>query len=155
MSPAQSRQPYGTWKIPLNAASFRTWHGSWVFIAQDPNVNTTCMRQTRHSVSLGKEFSLARADCKLQGSATSPPSTALLSILNKRVKINAKIIFHLYSKKLLTSLMAHDKLLIVLWRNTQAWLKGLVLKTSRGVKARGGSNPSSSAIFLTKTVNHI
>ena len=32
------------------------------------------------------------------------------------------------------------------WRNTQVWLKGSVLKTERGVKARGGSNPSSSSI---------
>ena len=31
--------------------------------------------------SLGKGFSLARADCKLQGTATSPPSTAITSIL--------------------------------------------------------------------------
>ncbi len=32
-------------------------------------------------------------------------------------------------------------------RNTQVWLKGSVLKTDRRVKPRGGSNPSSSAIF--------
>ena len=88
LSPAQSRQPYGTWKVPLNAASFRTWHGSWIFIAQDPNVNTTCKSQAIHSNSLGKEFSLARADCKWQGSAIPPPSTAFLSILNKYKKIN-------------------------------------------------------------------
>src|SRR5699024_10253397 len=31
-------------------------------------------------------------------------------------------------------------------RNTQVWLKGTVLKTERGVKACGGSNPSSSSI---------
>ena len=35
-------------------------------------------------------------------------------------------------------------------RNTQARLKGSVLKTDRGVKARGGSNPSSSAILFKK-----
>jgi hypothetical protein len=34
------------------------------------------------------------------------------------------------------------------WRNTQVWLKGSVLKTDRGFTARGGSNPSSSAIIL-------
>ena len=33
-------------------------------------------------------------------------------------------------------------------RNTQVWLKGSVLKTERGVKARGGSNPSSSSIHI-------
>ena len=33
-------------------------------------------------------------------------------------------------------------------RNTQVRLKGSVLKTDRGVKARGGSNPSSSAILI-------
>ena len=32
--------------------------------------------------SLGKGFSLARADCKLQDTAISPPSTAFTSILN-------------------------------------------------------------------------
>lgn len=34
------------------------------------------------------------------------------------------------------------------WRSTQVWLKGSVLKTERRRKARGGSNPSSSAIKL-------
>src|SRR5699024_9908873 len=37
---------------------------------------------------------------------------------------------------------------ISLRRNTQVWLKGPVLKTDRGLTARGGSNPSSSAIFI-------
>ena len=36
-----------------------------------------------------------------------------------------------------------------IWRNTQVWLKGSVLKTERGVKARGGSNPSSSSILTS------
>ena len=31
--------------------------------------------------SLRKDFNLARADCKLQGTATSPSSTAIISIL--------------------------------------------------------------------------
>src|SRR5699024_4032922 len=35
-------------------------------------------------------------------------------------------------------------------RNTQVWLKGSVLKTERGVKACGGSNPSSSSIHITQ-----
>lgn len=33
-------------------------------------------------------------------------------------------------------------------RSTQVWLKGAVLKTARGFTARGGSNPSSSAIHI-------
>src|SRR5699024_10951008 len=37
---------------------------------------------------------------------------------------------------------------ISLRRNTQVWLTGPVLKTDRGLTARGGSNPSSSAIFI-------
>src|SRR5699024_7862274 len=37
-------------------------------------------------------------------------------------------------------------LFLCIRRNTQVWLKGSVLKTERGVKARGGSNPSSSFI---------
>src|SRR5699024_9578267 len=32
----------------------------------------------------------------------------------------------------------------------QVWLKGSVLKTERGVKACGGSNPSSSSIHITQ-----
>ena len=35
-----------------------------------------------------KEFNLARADCKLQGTATSPSSTAILSILTKKKNCN-------------------------------------------------------------------
>ena len=37
---------------------------------------------------------------------------------------------------------------IVFRRNTQVRLKGSVLKTDRGLTARGGSNPSSSAINI-------
>ena len=37
---------------------------------------------------------------------------------------------------------------MLLRRNTQVRLKGSVLKTDRGLTARGGSNPSSSAIFI-------
>ena len=36
----------------------------------------------------------------------------------------------------------------IYWRNTQVWLKGLVLKTGRSRKWRRGSNPFSSAIFV-------
>ena len=36
----------------------------------------------------------------------------------------------------------------IYWRNTQVWLKGLVLKTRRSRKWRRGSNPFSSAIFV-------
>ena len=38
--------------------------------------------------------------------------------------------------------------MVSVWRSTQVWLKGSVLKTERRRKARGGSNPSSSAIKL-------
>ena len=34
-----------------------------------------------------------------------------------------------------------------IWRNTQVWLKGPVLKTGRSCERRRGSNPFSSAIF--------
>ena len=36
----------------------------------------------------------------------------------------------------------------MLWRNTQVWLKGPVLKTGRSCKRRRGSNPFSSAINI-------
>src|SRR5690625_1248528 len=49
----------------------------------------------------------------------------------------------------LTTYSIHDILnLVEIRRNTQVWLKGSVLKTERGVKACGGSNPSSSSIIL-------
>lgn len=45
-----------------------------------------------------KEFSLARADCELQGTATSPPSTATLSILTVRKKSNGnRLLFFNFS----------------------------------------------------------
>ena len=40
------------------------------------------------------------------------------------------------------------KIIYKVRRNTQARLKGSVLKTDRGCKSRGGSNPSFSAIFF-------
>ena len=45
--------------------------------------------------------------------------------------------------------MGYNIIIIVfIWRNTQVRLKGSVLKTDRGLTARGGSNPSSSAINI-------
>ena len=37
----------------------------------------------------------------------------------------------------------------IVWRNTQVWLKGPVLKTGRSRKWRRGSNPFSSAKFIS------
>ena len=36
----------------------------------------------------------------------------------------------------------------LMWRNTQVWLKGPVLKTGRSCKRRRGSNPFSSASYI-------
>ena len=41
-----------------------------------------------------KEFSLARADCKLQGTANSPPSTAFLIIPIVNYDCNGKPCIH-------------------------------------------------------------
>jgi len=38
---ARSRHPHGTRESPLTAASFRTWRGSWLPAAWDPDVFTT------------------------------------------------------------------------------------------------------------------
>ena len=43
-------------------------------------------------------------------------------------------------------------LALLLWRNTQVRLKGSVLKTDRGLTARGGSNPSSSVYQWSRSV---
>ena len=46
--------------------------------------------------------------------------------------------------------MGYNIIIIVfIWRNTQVRLKGSVLKTDRGLTARGGSNPSSSVFHIT------
>ena len=61
-----------------------------------------------------KEFSLARADCELQGTATSPPSTATLSILTVRKKSNGNRLLFLKvrSRKLLFTLNADENSII-------------------------------------------
>ncbi len=110
-----------------------------------------------------KEFSLARADCELQDTATFPPSTAITSILTVCINCNLMhklFITHVFLtsryfvKKLLTWFLNYDKFIFVerqqsniTWRYTQVWLKGSVLKTDRRVTPRGGSNPSTSSSF--------
>ena len=50
---------------------------------------------------------------------------------------------------MLLKFKSYDNIVNVsIWRNTQVWLKGSVLKTDRSVKARRGSNPLSSSIFI-------
>ena len=71
---AQPRFPCGTQEWPLTAASFRTWQGSWVPVAQDPDVNTNSLRLTIQSSHLEQEFSLAIADCEYR--APLPPRLA-------------------------------------------------------------------------------
>lgn len=41
--------------------------------------------------ALEKEFSLARADCELQDTATFPPSTAFTSIRTREQKIKCRV----------------------------------------------------------------
>jgi len=81
---APTRHPCGTRRAPLTAASFRTWQGSWVSVAQDPVLNTTYSGQTLQASNLGQEFNPAIADCGLQGTATSPSSTANLMTFLKQ-----------------------------------------------------------------------
>ncbi len=45
-------------------------------------------------------------------------------------------------------ILSSGKMSLCLWRNTQVWLKGLVLKTRRSSNWRRGSNPFSSAIYF-------
>ena len=75
---AQTRLIHGTRKWPLIAASFQTWRGSWASIAWDPVINTTYKSQTTNYWYLSKEFNPAIADCRLQGTANSPSSVAMV-----------------------------------------------------------------------------
>ena len=81
--------------------------------------------------NLGKGFSLARADCKLQGTATSPPSTAFISILLFNLKINPKIISCFYIK-LLTLYLNHDKLYFVVTEEYPSLAEGIGLENRQG-----------------------
>ncbi len=65
--------------------------------------------------------------------------------------------FLIFFKKILASLwglcyysLCQRKNTYFTRRSTQVWLKGAVLKTARGFTARGGSNPSSSAIHIIR-----
>ena len=75
--------------------------------------------------------------------------------IHNALLITNRITKYIFSKKYneiwLTLFFNHDKLVLVLRRNTQVWLKGSVLKTDRRVIPRGGSNPSSSSILNTHT----
>ena len=81
--------------------------------------------------NLGKGFSLARADCKLQGTATSPPSTAFISILIFNLKINPKIISCFYNKSVDT-IFKHDKLYFVVTEEYPSLAEGIGLENRQG-----------------------
>lgn len=81
--------------------------------------------------SLEKGFSLARADCKLQGTATSPPSTAFLSILFFYTKINSKL-FSFFILKLLTLCFKHGKLDFVVTEEYPSLAEGIGLENRQG-----------------------
>ena len=78
----------------LIAASFRTWRGSQSYVAWDPAINTTCIGQTKQIKSLCEEFNPAIADCRLQGTANSPASTAMA----EKVGFEPTIEFPLYTR---------------------------------------------------------
>src|SRR5699024_5941430 len=85
-------------------------------------------------------------------------ATILVELKKTKIKLKTRFIFKLLRPsecflknfaKPLTTYSINDILILLESRmNTQVWLKGSVLKTERGVKARGGSNPSSSSIIL-------
>ena len=54
-----------------------------------------------------------------------------------------------FYKKMLLKFKSYDNIVNVsIWRNTQVWLKGSVLKTDRSGNRRRGSNPFSSANLI-------
>src|SRR5699024_1435684 len=85
-------------------------------------------------------------------------ATMLVEIKKTKIKLKTRFIYKLLSPSecfliifdnSMTTYTIHEILFLVeTRRNTQVWLKGSVLKPERGVKARGGSNPSSSSIIL-------
>src|SRR5699024_5749252 len=71
--------------------------------------------------------------------------------LNRIVVIFIKKFIFLLTFKLKKSIINN----VETRRNTQVWLKGSVLKTERGVKACGGSNPSSSSIYFINNKQYL
>src|SRR5690625_3054845 len=71
--------------------------------------------------------------------------------LNRIVVIFIKKYIFLLTFKLKKSIINN----VEIRRNTQVWLKGSVLKTERGVKACGGSNPSSSSIYIINNKQYL
>lgn len=68
----------------------------------------------------------------------------------RKSKIKLLFLFIFYCTGILYMLLysLSAKKFLTIRGSTQVWLKGAVLKTARGFIARGGSNPSSSAIIL-------
>ena len=60
----QSRRSRGARRAFFIVASFRTWRGSEVFVARDPNINIAQQFRIIWITALRREFSLARADCE-------------------------------------------------------------------------------------------
>ena len=73
---ARSRLPFGTQKVSLNAASFLTWHGSWIPVAKDPNVITTYIGRL-HKISPSAEHHPCYSGLQVQGAANSPAARFL------------------------------------------------------------------------------
>ena len=71
MQLARSRHPFNTRKVPLNAASFLTWHGSWISVVKDPNVNTT-YTGLLHKYQPSAEHHPCYSGLQVQGAATTP-----------------------------------------------------------------------------------
>jgi len=69
-----------------------------VSIASDLTVNATYTGQTSQKRSLGTGITLAIADCKLQGAATSPTSTShfIITAKNKTVKLFKELSREIY-----------------------------------------------------------
>ena len=77
MQLARSRHPFNTRKVPLNAASFLTWHGSWISVVKDPNVNTT-YTGLLHKYQPSAEHHPCYSGLQVQGTATTPAARIII-----------------------------------------------------------------------------
>ena len=80
MQLARSRHPFNTRKVPLNAASFLTWHGSWISVVKDTNVNTT-YTGLLHKHQPSAEHHPCYSGLQVQGAATTPAARSVILYL--------------------------------------------------------------------------
>ena len=111
MQLARSRHPFNTRKVPLNAASFLTWHGSWISVVKDPNVNTT-YTGLLHKYQPSAEHHPCYSGLQVQGAATTPAAryfnyTCYICLLSRCEALTKKDSLHNPRRSCLTHIISY------------------------------------------------